>query len=297
MTGPEVAVFAAKLAFGTAAFLIIGFIGASDNKRVAGAMLAFPVLNGIGLIASPDQDPVALTGAMMPMIVLNGILFFGFIVAFRALRQRWRGASDRALSYGVAIAGAAIWFLAGAWLMPAVAPVLPSPAWWVVLFGILVAMATVLLWTPRPPHQGAVAGSGRPAFAAFWSQRKGRVGFFIVSMFLLLAVASIGTAEWIGRLSALPLVPLCVLAGLAIDDGDSLPSVRDAILVGPWIGMVFVLGLMETLVHIRPVGDVAHWTLGALGLAVGWTACFLAIRFGVPPVARSLDRWKRPNGP
>ena len=293
MTGYDIAVFAAKLAFGTLAFLVIGFIGASDNKRVAGAMLAFPVLNGIGLITSSDQDPVALTAAMMPMVVLNGILFFGFVVAFIALKSRWRGASSRALAYGVGFAGAAIWFWLGWWLMPWLAPALPSPTWWVVLFGILVAAMTVLLWTSRPANSGAILATERPAFAAFWSQRKGRIGFFIVSMFLLLAVASIGTTEWIGRLSALPLVPLCVLAGLAIDDGDGLPALRDAILVGPWVGMVFVLGLMELLVALRPAGEFAHWTLGALGLAVGWTACFLAIRFGLPPVARSLDRWKR----
>ena len=291
MTGFDIAVFAAKLSLGILAFLVIGFIGASDNKRVAGAMLAFPVLNGIGLITSSDQDPVALTRAMMPMVVLNGILFFGFAVAFHALRPRWR-ASQRALAYGVGFAGAAVWFLLGWWLMPALAPVLPSPAWWVVLFGIFVAAATVLLWTPRPSSQRDVTAR-RPAFVAFWSQRQGRIAFFVVSMVLLLAVASIGTTDWIGRLSALPLVPLCVLAGLAIDDGDSMPELRDAIWLGPWVGMVFVLGYMELLALVRPLGGLAHWTFGVAGLAIGWAACFLVIRYGLPPLAAALDRRSR----
>src|ERR1041385_1721453 len=111
MTAFDIAVFALKLGFGTLAFLVIGTLGASNNKRVAGAMLAFPVLNGIGLIASSDRDPIALTHSMMPMIALNGILFFCFIVAFRAVRRSITGASDRTLSYGVGFAGAAIWFL------------------------------------------------------------------------------------------------------------------------------------------------------------------------------------------
>ncbi len=293
MTGYDIAVFAAKLAFGTAAFLVIGFIGASDNKRVAGAMLAFPVLNGIGLITSSDQDPVALTDAMMPMVVFNGILFFCFVVAFGALKRRWRGPSARMLSYGIGFAGAAIWFLVGWWSMPALAPVLPAPAWWVVLYGVFVAVVTLMLWTPLPADPSAGRSTEPPAFTAFWRQRKGRVGFFVVSMFLLLAAASVGTTEWIGRLSALPLVPLCVLAGLAIDDGDSLPAIRDAIFVGPWIGMVFVLGFMATLIHLRPAEGLAYWILGLASLAVGWAACFLAIRFGMPPLAAALDRWKR----
>ena len=292
MSGLEVAIFAAKLAFGTLAFLVIGYIGASDNKRVAGAMLAFPVLNGVGLITSPDQDPAALTSAMMPMVVLNGILFFCFIVTFEALRRRSPGATNRSLSYEVAVAGAAIWFLIGWLLMPRLAPVFPSPGWWVVLFGIFVITVTLLLWDARPSTQNDGQRVVRPAFKTFWRQRKGRVGFFVISMFLLLVAASLGTTAWIGRLSALPLVPLCVLAGLAVDDADNLAAVKDAIFLGPWIGMVFVLGFMEVLIRLHSVGELAYWSAGVGALAIGWTACFLAIRFGLPPVAAALDRWR-----
>lgn len=285
----EIAVFAAKLAFGTLAFLLIGFVGASDNKRVAGAMLAFPVLNGIGLVASPGQDPAALTGAMMPMIALNGILFFCFIVAFDALQARLRAVSDRLLSYGIGFAGAAIWFLiAGS--MPWLAPVLPSPVGWVALYGIFAAAATLLLWAPLPVARHAAGSIKRPTFTAFWGRRKGRVGFFVLSLFLLLVVAKVGSVDWIGRLGALPLVPLCVLAGLAIDDRDGLRSARDAIFVGPWVAMVFVLGLM-TLIVSRPRGGL-DWA-AVTGLAFGWAAFFLAIQFGMPPLARMLDRLKR----
>lgn len=292
MTGYEVAVFAAKLAFGTLAFLVIGYIGASNNKRVAGAMLAFPVLNGIGLIASPDQEPAALTAAMMPMVVLNGILFFCFIATFGVLRRRCPGATRRSLSYEVAIAFAAIWFLIGWLLIPWLEPIFPSPAGWVVVFGILVIAATVLLWEPRSSTQNDEQRVAPPALMTFWRQRKGRVAFFVISMFLLLVVASLGTTAWIGRLSALPLVPLCVLAGLAIDDADNLPAVKDAIFLGPWIGMVFVLGFMEVLIRLHPAGELAYWSAAIATLAIGWTACFLTIRLGVPPLAAALDRWR-----
>jgi len=40
--------------------------------------------------------------------------------------------------------------------------------------------------------------------------------------------------------------------------------------------------------------DAAHyWALGILSLAIGWTACIAAIRFGVPPLAAVLDRWRK----
>jgi len=291
MTGYEIAVFAAKFAFGSAAFLLIGFIGASDDKRVAGAMLAFPTLNGIGMVTSLDRDPVALAAAMMPMIAFNGILFFAFIVAFRALRQWLRGAGDRALSYGVGVAGAAIWFLIAWCAAPWLAPLVP-PAWWIVLYGVLTAVMTIAFWS-RGETARTSSRIERPAFAPFWRARLGRVGFFAVSLFLLLVVANVGTAEWIGRLSALPLVPLCVLAGIAIDDRDSLPMVRDPIFVGPWLSMFFVAGLMQALLCIRPAGELAYWTVGIAGLALGWTLCFLAFRYGVPPLAAALDRRRR----
>ena len=286
MTPFDLAMFAAKLIAGTLAYLLIGWIGSSDDKRVAGAMLTFPVLNGIGLVASPDKDPVALTQAMMPIIVLNGCLCFGFIVAFRWAR-RVSDATDRALSYATAAAGALIWCLAAAFLAPPLAAYLPSSEAIAALYIAATTVAALLLWSDQPPRPAPRAAAAPVTFIALWLERRWRVAFFASSLFLLLIAAQVGDAAAIGRLSALPLVPLFVLAGLAIDDRDSLPAIRDTIFLGPGLAMVFVLALTGFLAGLD---RTAYWTPAILALGIGWTACILAIRYGVPPLATALDR-------
>src|SRR5688572_30116099 len=194
MTPFDLGVFAAKLIFGTLAFLLIGYLGSSSDKRVAGVMLTFPVLNGIGPLTSPDKDPIAVAGAMMPMIALNALLFFCFITAFLSGRTMAGGTSRRTLAYGIGVAGALIWFLVAWQVMPALEPVTPSPGVSTVLNAAAVAVITPLIWSLR-----AVSPSGeapeRAAFAAFWWQRRWRVAFFVVSLFVLLAAAAISSAE------------------------------------------------------------------------------------------------------
>jgi hypothetical protein len=292
MTAFDLGVFAAKLIFGTLAFLLIGYLGSSSDRRVAGVMLTFPVLNGIGPLTSPDKDPVAVAAAMMPMIALNALLFFCFITAFLSARSAARGASRRMLAYGIGVAGALIWFLVAWQVMPALEPVVPSPGVSTVLNAAAVAVITPLIWSVPAIAQSGAAPPNRQPFAAFWWQRRWRVAFFVASLFVLLAAAAFSSAEWLGRLSALPLVPLCVLAGLAIDDPDSLPPIRDPIFIGPALAMVFVWAYTIALVPVQALGGTAYWLLGIITLAAGWAACFLVIRWSTPRLAAALDRWR-----
>jgi hypothetical protein len=289
MTPFDLTVFAVKLGGGTLAFLLIGYFGSSSNRRVAGTMLTFPVLNGIGLVTSPGKDPVALTDAMMPMIALNGFLCFGFITAFQWLRTRTRTASNRLLSYGVGVAGAAVWCLlawsGGPWLESRLPPSWVIAALYLIVTGIL----TVWLWAARPMPNVA-ASAATPKFKEFWRQRRWRIVFFVASMFLLLIAAQIGDAGTVGRLSALPLVPLCVLCGLALDDRDSLPALHDPIFLGPGLSMLFVLALTAVLIPLQDARGVAYWVPGTLALLAGWAVCFVAIRYGMPRLAAALDR-------
>jgi hypothetical protein len=287
MTAFDLAVFAAKLVLGTLAFLLIGYFGSSDDKRVAGVMLAFPVLNGIGPLTSPDKDPVALTQSMMPMIALNAVLFFCFITAFQWATRI--ASSGRALSYGIGVAGALIWLAVAALIMPALDPLVPSPGWFVVLYLIATIAVTLLLWPPRTSGIAA-APAARQEFPAFWWQRRWRLAFFVVSMIVLLAASKISGADWVGRLSALPLVPLCVLAGLAIDDTDGLPAMRDSILLGPALATVFAWPFTLVLVPLQQAGATIYWTLGIAALVAGWAAYFLLVRHGVPLLSVILDR-------
>jgi len=294
MIGYEIAVLAAKLSLGTAAFLVIGYLGSSANRRIAGCMLTFPVLNGIGLLTTPDKDPFALTAAMMPIIALNGMLVFSFIVAFVSFRRSAAEPGDRALSYGVAAAGAVIWFAVCALLMPAVEPLLPASGWIAAIYLGGAAALTLLLWQAlgQAPRTAGPA-SARVSFFAFWRRRSARVAFFVVSMFALLIAAEFGSASWIGRLSALPLVPLCVLAGIAVDEPDALPTLRDPILLGPGLAMLFVLPFTAILSVLHVQSRLSYWLWGSAALIAGWATYFLLIRFGVPALAGVLDRWKQ----
>jgi hypothetical protein len=290
MTPFDLAVFAAKLAAGTLAFLLIGYFGSSGNRRVAGVMLTFPVLNGIGLVTSADKDPVALTGAMMPMIALNGFLCFGFITAFQWLR-RHTGTNERLLSYGVGAAGAVVWCLLAWSSGPRLEPLLP-PAWVIAaLYLIVTGILTFWLWAARPIVRAIAA---KPKFEEFWRQRRWRIVFFVASMFLLLVAARIGDAGTVGRLSALPLVPLCVLCGLALDDREGLPALRDPVFLGPGLSMLFVLTLTAVLLPLQGARGLAYWIPGTLALLAGWAVCFVAIRHGMPRLAAALDRVRSP---
>ena len=284
----DLAVFAAKLAFGTLAFLLIGWIGSSDDRRVAGAMLTFPVLNGIGLVTSPDKNPVALTAAMMPIIVLNGCLCFAFVVAFRWARSA-RG-EDRTASYATGIAAALAWGVLAIWLAPQIDPQLPPPAVITAFYVVTASVGSVALWSRVGRRSAARTAAATVTFGAFWWQRRWRVVLFGISLFALLVAAQIWDAAWVGRLSALPIVPLFVLAGLAIDDADSLPAIRDTILLGPGLAMIFVLALTAFLASLDHAGGTTYWAPAIIALAIGWTACFLAIRYAVPPLAAALDR-------
>jgi hypothetical protein len=291
MTAFDLAIFAAKLVLGTLAFLLIGYFGRSDDKRVVGVMLAFPVLNGIGPLTSPDKDPVAMAQSMMPMIALNAVLFFSFITAF-LWAKRIGHAGGRSLSYGIGVTGAAIWFLVAAWLMPMFDQIAPSPGWFTVIYLVAIAVVTLAAWSPRQSAAGGVASPPRD-FASFWWQRRWRVAFFIISLVLLLAAARVSGADWVGRLSALPLVPLCVLAGLAIDEPEGLRPMRDPIFLGPGLSMILVLPFTLVLTELRQMSAPTYWALGITALTAGWLGYFLMVRFGIPPLATALDRWVR----
>jgi hypothetical protein len=291
MTPFDLAVFLAKLTFGVAAFLLIGYLGSSGDRRIAGTMLTFPVLNGLGLLASPDKAPAVLADAMIPMIALNGFLCFGFIATFQWLHRWMAKANDRALSYGVGVAGALVWFLIAGWIAPRFA--MPSGCAVAALYLVVTSALTFWLWSARAPNIAA-RPSAEVAFMEFWRQRRWRVLFFVISMVALLIAAQFGDAGLVGRLSALPLVPLCVLYGLALDDRRGLPALRDPIFLGPGLSMLFVLALTAALAALQEARGFAYWLPGTCALLAGWTVCFVAIRYGMPRLAAALDRVRGP---
>jgi hypothetical protein len=53
--------------------------------------------------------------------------------------------------------------------------------------------------------------------------------------------------------------------------------------------MLFVLALTGVLSSLGD-GGAAYWVPAIAALGAGWTACFLLIRYGVPPLTAMLDR-------
>src|SRR3982751_3787925 len=81
MTSPLLA-FALKLPLALLVFLVIAYAGTID-RRIAGVLFTFPILNGIAIIASPE--PVIVADAIYPLVIFNCVLFAAVISFAQAL--------------------------------------------------------------------------------------------------------------------------------------------------------------------------------------------------------------------
>src|SRR6185312_606031 len=77
MTSPLLA-FALKLPLALAVFLIIAYAGTAD-RRIAGVLFTFPILNGVAIIAS--AAPVVVADAIYPLVIFNCVLF-ALVISF-----------------------------------------------------------------------------------------------------------------------------------------------------------------------------------------------------------------------
>src|SRR3989442_4057288 len=77
MTSPLLA-FALKLPLALLVFLIIAYAGTID-RRIAGVLFTFPILNGVAIIASPA--PIVVADAISPLVIFNCVLF-ALVISF-----------------------------------------------------------------------------------------------------------------------------------------------------------------------------------------------------------------------
>src|SRR5205823_5439688 len=77
MTDPLLA-FAVKLPLALLVFLLISYAGTA-NRRIAGVLFTFPILNGVAIIAS--TDPIVVADAIYPLVIFNCVLF-AFVISF-----------------------------------------------------------------------------------------------------------------------------------------------------------------------------------------------------------------------
>jgi hypothetical protein len=312
MTSPLLA-FLVKLPLALFVFLLIAYAGTA-NRRIAGVLFTFPILNGVAIIAS--SDPVVVADAIYPLVIFNCVLFACVISFPQSLPP------VSALPRGLRLlARVVIWsvaWFAGAWLITEFRAAIPGAI--VLLIGALsIAILFVLLFWTKPsaarmepkarlrassPRYGAMRGHSRislrsiraTGFIAFWANATGlaRIAFFIAAYACLFWASRIALDEkWVGMASALPLPGFFALASL-IDDAEnkadslaSLKQIRDTLFLGPILVIPFNWAFSHLLVFgLPPDAIVPRYLL----LFAMWTVAALAVLLLVPRLAAYFDR-------
>jgi hypothetical protein len=255
-----------KLALGTLAFAWILWTVRDINPRAVGMTLTFPTLNGVVLLTATDKVVSEMVLGIFPLMFLNGFLPALFI----ALRRK---------------VGDSQWFAIALCLViwAAVAALLEWQALWPYrrliagIAGMLVlACAAWAFWRLR-----ATGGCApmRPALAAtgpdFLRERAARILWFFVSLAIVSLVAYVfrDAHSLVGRLSALPLVPLFVLHWAVNERRVDLAELRMSALIGPVAAGVFLILFTLSLALIRTDAGELHsgyWSIGLAMLLIEW---------------------------
>jgi hypothetical protein len=268
-----------KLLFALAAFCFIGLVG-PRNRRIAGLLLTFPILNGIALMS--DAQPFKVAETISLMVMLNSALFWIIIVGIDWLPP---GASRlpelvsvlyRLLTWTV------VWFV-GAHYLTQARDAFPSS---LILFFIQCGVVTAsigLLWKPLPAAAPAAASPGPVEVWVSWSAR---IALFVLAFCVLLYTAKHATdPRWVGMASSLPLPGLFALAYLAAKSRkEDVRPIADTVLFGPLlvIPFNFLFAAWMTAVPGRTA-------IGVLSLALAWGAGLGLLFWLMPKIERYLD--------
>jgi len=286
----EILTAAAKLVLGLGVFAVVGYIGKSSDKRIAGVLLTFPILNGIGILTG--SDPLAVAHSIYAVVVVNGLVLFLMIVFCDRL-PRLPHASPTAQLVVRLLVWTAVWAI--------VAPLtiiwrerLPDAGGLLLIQCVIIVATGLMFWQPRTPGLGETtprfalpARADVRAFVAFWRNRDGalRILLFVATSALLLAAALVTTSQWLGMLSALPVPGLFAVATLSIvERRDYFERMRDTVLLGPFSVIVF---------NWLYAHAVVYWPGGAASTAaliVLLAADAAFILWSTPLVTRFFDR-------
>ncbi len=263
-----------KLVLGTLAFVWVLWTVRSVNPRAVGMMLTFPTLNGVVLLTVTDKLLSEIVAGIFPLMFFNSLLPALFI----ALRRKIVG--DRqwlaiALCLLVWAALAALLEWQAVW-----------PYRWIIANAAAVLIcvcAAYAFWRLRRPlvPLPAMPASGESA-GDFLRDRGPRIFWFFVS-FLIVSLVAYFAADahsLVGRLSALPLVPLFVLHWAVNARRVDLDELRLSTLIGPVAVMGFLFLFAWSLGFIRTGAGALHawyWPAGLAMLLVQWELTRLVI--------------------
>src|SRR4051794_12419132 len=153
--------FALKLPLALAVFLVIAYAGTTD-KRVAGVLFTFPILNGVAIIASPD--PVVVADAIYPLVIFNCVLFAVVISFAHALPPV--GALPRAAKLFMRVATWSVVWFAGAWLITDFRTALPGAVVLFIAAAVVAVLFMLFCWTRAPSVARFIRATG---FTSFWA--------------------------------------------------------------------------------------------------------------------------------
>lgn len=282
-----------KLVLGLGVFVALGYLGKFYDKRLAGVLLTFPILNSIGIVTG--DDPLAVADAVYAVVVLNGLILF-FMIGFCERLTPLTGASDNARLIARVAVWTAIWAICAPLVtafrdsLPGIGVILPVQI-------VLATLAVVAVWAPP----AAAANGGAPrltlsghlrAIADLWGNASGvvRMGLFVLCCALLFAVAQIGTSKWVGMFSAVPLPGLFAIATLSVMHAqEDIKLMRDTVLIGAFAVNLFNWLFAHLFVRL-PFEGAAH-ALAGIVMLVGMMAIDAVVLFWLTPrISAVLDR-------
>lgn len=285
-----------KAGVGTFLFILILWCAQSRHPRTAGMMLTFPALNGIGLLAGDGPSLQPMAQAMIPMIVVNGILCVGYIVVHRLLCRFGRMADSRLAAIGLVSTCLFLWFLAAAFAAPHLQSWLTLShgcAAFVLGYLLCAISCTGLMWYPA-----RYTDKHKSNLWDVLQANKERIGVLFGLIVLVQLFVRLGEQTWAGRFSAFPLLPLYTLtlvhAGETSTPGHAsvLDQLGSTVLIGPVIAMLFVWGYGSYLRALRYATEgLTYMVGGVLGLLLGWSLCGLLI-WSIVCLAAVIERRK-----
>jgi hypothetical protein len=255
-----------KLALGTLAFVWILWTVRDVSARAVGMTLTFPTLNGVVLLSVTDKVVSEMVIGIVPLMFFNGFLPAIFI----ALRRRLGGRQWPAIALCLL-------------LWAALVSVLEAPAIWAHRAG-LAAVTTILILICagsaflRLRSADAAAPAQPPrvvTLSEFLRERGPRIAWFFVSLLIVSMVAYVwrDAHSLVGRLSALPLVPLFVLHWAVNERRIDLAELRLSALIGPVTAGAFLIVFTISLGFIRSDAGELHslyWPIGFALLLLEW---------------------------
>jgi hypothetical protein len=255
-----------KLVLGTLAFVWILWTIRGVNPRAVGMTMTFPALNGVVLLTLTDKVVSEMVVGIVPLMLFNGFLPALFIALRRRLRDRQWLAIALCLVIWAGFASMLewqpLWRHRRELAVIAAILVLACAAW---AFGSLRATGTRVPASPIP-------WATTPGFLRY---RAARIFWFTVSFAIVSSVAYTwrDAHSLLGRLSALPLVPLFVLHWAVNERRADLSELRVSSLIGPVAAGAFLVLFALSLALIRTDAGELHpsyWPIGLAMLLIEW---------------------------